>query len=273
MPKYDYRLPKHDITNELVHIDNLEINPNAQRALDTGRAKRMANNFLPQAAGTLVVCRRDGKNYVVDGQHRLAAARMAGVTTMTCEIHHGLSQQHEAELFLINNKESKPPTKYDEYRIGLIAEHPLFVETQQVLDKHGLRMAPGPTTNAIGAISAVTGIVQTHGADILDASLTVLERAFGRHEATWEGTMLHGVATFIHRHLSPPTEDALQQLGDRLAIGGSALQWKGKVLASATEFGTQQTGSRTRSAAAYRLVVAAWNKGRPAKHRIPLRDG
>ncbi len=270
MPKYDYRLPKHDITNESIHVDDLAINPNAQRAVGVARAKRMANNFLPQAAGTLVVCRRDGLNYVVDGMHRLAAARMAGVTTMSCEVHHGLSEEHEAELFLIKNKESKAPSKLDEYRIGLVAQHPLFVAVQEVLDRHELKMANAPTTNQIGAVQAVVGILEQHGAEVLDATLKAVQVAFGRRDETWEGTLLQGTAMFIARHLMPPTAIEVTQLGERMAALGPVYSWKGRITAAATENGTTATGTKSRASAAYRLIVSTWNKGRSPRNRIQL---
>jgi hypothetical protein len=273
MPKarYDYRLPHHRITHEQLHVDHLTVNPQAQRILNEPRAKRMADTFLPQAAGTLIVSRRDGVNYVVDGQHRLVAARMAGVSQLQCEIHHGLSLADEAELFLIKNRDSKPPSKIDEFRIGVLAGHPLFVSIQAVLDKHNLGIAPGLSANSLGAVQSLVRIVERCSVEALDQALYVAEAAFTRTRGEcWEGVLLTGLAMFLHRHLPNASSEDLDTLARKMAEVGPMHSWRGRIASLATDGGTRDSGTQTRNYAAYKLVAAAWNRNKRPSYRVKV---
>ena len=57
-----------------VRLDQMKISPVAQRALNQSWVDRLAAEFNPDVMGLLHVSHRDGWFYVVDGQHRRAAA-------------------------------------------------------------------------------------------------------------------------------------------------------------------------------------------------------
>ena len=130
--KYAYELPKHRVEHGIsIPIDELKIDDKAQRTLNEARARSMANNLVPEALGTIVVSQRaNGDRYIVDGMHRWHASKLTDIPELIAEVHHGLDQQEEAVLFLIKNRESSKPTPLDEYKIGLTAGLPLFVDTE-----------------------------------------------------------------------------------------------------------------------------------------------
>ena len=71
---------------------------------------------------------------------------MCGITTLDAEVHEGLDVSEEAVLFLLKNRESSKPQPLDKYKVGLTAGLPLFVDTQKVLDRHGLGIGRRPPT-------------------------------------------------------------------------------------------------------------------------------
>lgn len=66
---------------------HLRIDPSYQRDVNEPRIKRMAAAWDDRRADTLTVSARDGSFYVLDGQHRLLAARMAGIASMVSTRH------------------------------------------------------------------------------------------------------------------------------------------------------------------------------------------
>ncbi len=267
MPRYEYDLPPHKVTHKKLPLADLNVDEVAQRSLNKNRAKTLADSFSVEAAGTIVVnVREDGTYWTVDGQHRVAAALLAGVTHLPCEIHWGLDRQGEATLFMMKNRESRKPNAQEEYSIGLAAELALFVDTEKVLLDHDLTIG-STSANSIGAVQAVVRIVENEGPEVLDWTLTVLEEAFGRHDLSskggrcWDGMLIGGMGTFLARHGEEiGGKDALPKLAAKLSRFGNANKWIAEVMSLSTLGGAQHSGTSGRSGAAYRLFVMVWNK-------------
>ncbi|AGS71177.1 hypothetical protein B446_21825 [Streptomyces collinus Tu 365] len=220
---------------------------------------------MREAIGSIIVSERsDGDLYIVDGQHRWRACALAGIPTIRAEVHHGLEQAQEAILFLIKNRESHKPRPIDEYQVGLTGGVPLFVDTDRILDKHGLTLGSS-STNGVGAVSGVLQIVDRYGAAVFDRTLTVAEEAWGRAAETWDGMLLGGIGAFLGRwgDLVDDTE-----LARKILNMGTAAKWRSEILSQSSRGGFNNSGTGSRVATATRLVVNAWNKGRKIENRI-----
>lgn len=258
---YEYKLPDHPVDYGVeVATADLKIDPQAQRTLNERRAQKLAETFIAKAVGTIIVSKRaNGDMYIVDGQHRWRASQLLGINTVMCEVHHGLSQMEEAILFLIKNRESTRPSALDEYQIGLTGEIPLFVDTQEILDKHKLAMGT-TSVNAIGAVNGVLRITEKYGADVLDRTLSVAEGAWDRTPETWDGMLLGGLGEFIGRHGDQVTDD--DELAKKIGKKAPSWKWRSEVHALSTAGGTQHSGTGGRVMTCYHLIVTTWNKGR-----------
>ena len=173
-------LPQHEVDYGVtLNLAELKIDPQAQRTLNERRAQTMADTLVPEAIGSIVVSERvNGDRYIVDGMHRGRASGLNGLTTIVGEVHHNLSQQEEAILFLIKNRESNKPNPLDEYKVGLTAGLPLFIDTDKVLKSHGLDVG-STSANSVGAVSGILRITDDYGPDILDRVLTIAEESWG----------------------------------------------------------------------------------------------
>ncbi|MFF1960246.1 DUF6551 family protein [Streptomyces sp. NPDC058220] len=268
MPKarYAFELPTHhvDYGKEIV-IGDLNIDPQAQRTLNERRAQTIANGMVREAIGSIVVSERaDGDLYIVDGQHRWRACALAGIPTIMAEVHHDLTQAEEAILFLIKNRESHKPRPIDEYHVGLTGGVPLFVDTDRILQKHGLTLG-STSTNGVGAVSGVLQITDRYGSSTFDRTLTVAEEAWGRAAETWDGMLLGGIGMFLGRW-GDLVDD--KELARKLLDAGTAAKWRSEILSQSSRGGFNNSGTGSRVSTSYRLVAGAWNKGRRAGNRI-----
>ena len=73
--------------------------PETYQRPQRGHEKEIAKHWDKKKAGALVTSYRDGKLYVIDGQHRLLAARIVGEESMPCQIYEGLTEAEEASIF------------------------------------------------------------------------------------------------------------------------------------------------------------------------------
>ncbi|MEU2722755.1 DUF6551 family protein [Streptomyces smyrnaeus] len=246
-------------------ITKLNIDPQAQRTLNERRSQTIAKNLVREAIGSIIVSERsDGEFYIVDGQHRWRACALAGIPTIRAEVHHGLTQAQEAILFLIKNRESHKPRPIDEYHVGLTGGVPLFVDTDRILEKHGLSLGSS-STNSVGAVSGVLQIVDRYGATVFDRTLTVAEEAWGRSAETWDGMLLGGIGAFLGRW-GDLVDD--KELARKIINMGTAAKWRSEILSQSSRGGFNNSGTGSRVTTAYRLVATAWNKGRKAENRI-----
>jgi len=125
----------------MVPIEELNIDHSYQRSegghlatLNTARA------FDYVACGTLVVMERpNGKKYVVDGQQRLAAARLRGdIKELPCIVFKSDGATHEALAFSRLNVNRRPVTSVEKFRASVAAGIMPEREIQEWLKEMGM---------------------------------------------------------------------------------------------------------------------------------------
>jgi hypothetical protein len=87
-------------------VDEIQVDLAVQRALMPARVRKLVASFDPILLGELLISQRPEGAFVLDGHHRLQAAKNAngsGVQTVTCEVFKGLSKADEARLFMGRN--------------------------------------------------------------------------------------------------------------------------------------------------------------------------
>ncbi|WP_217238683.1 DUF6551 family protein [Streptomyces sp. AC555_RSS877] len=275
---YSYDIPDHPI--EYIKVDPMTIkfDPRAQRNLNKARAQAIAEKLVPTALGTPILSHREDGLYAVDGMHRVYACQLIlsgkvsvseevrkAVQTITCEVHSGLSMANEASLFIIKNKESSKVGANDEFRIGRLAGHPLFVDTNTVLEKHQLKVG-SRSVNGLRGIKGILGIVIEYGPESLDEALTIAEDAWGRTPDTWDSVILGGIATVMSKHSGVVKPKVL---AERLQRQGNPVNFRQKIHNLATNGNTRADGTKGRLKAAHIAVASAWNGSRRT-NRLPI---
>lgn len=217
-----------------LEVDLLDVDHAYQRMLSGKHAKRLAAAFKWAAFQPLTVTPTAGARYaVIDGQHRLQAARaIVQVVELPCYIVPKVDQRGQAAAFLDVNNSHKQVSALEKFRAGLVAGDKAICEVDRILKAAGVTMVSGkpqkPMTTA--SVSTLLRMHRTHGAAVLTGALVAIGTAWPtEREAFMEqyitalcvilhyGTPLPGKAVSVLRNIKPT-----KFLADQIMAGKEA---------------------------------------------------
>jgi len=193
-----------------LHAKEFSVDLRVQRQLNQARAQEMAEDFQPEALGLLVASLRvDGHTYIVDGQHRMVAARIAKFDgLLDTKVFTDLTLQEEAALFLSLNK-GRAIQPIDRFKARVTQGEPQACSINKVLKAYGLHVdwANNDSLNVISAIGTLEKVYTGCGVrdgddhpDLLDKVVRTLHRAYdgaNLDRSTYSRVMLEGLGVFI----------------------------------------------------------------------------
>ena len=101
---------------EQIPIKNLVSNQEYQRNLSINHVKKAASNFDLYQINPVKVSRRNGINYVFNGQHTIEIVALVSESRETpvwCMVYDDLEYTHEADIFANQMKYVKPLMPYE----------------------------------------------------------------------------------------------------------------------------------------------------------------
>lgn len=185
---------------EQIRIKDLVSNQDYQRNISISHVKKAAEHFDLYQINPVKVSRRDGINYVFNGQHTIEiVARVSGSreTPVWCMIYDDLVYKQEANIFAEQQTYVKPLLPYETFMAHIEAGNPKYLLIKSLVESYNLTISPGGTHTGICAISTLVNIHDKYGIKTLDHVLQLII-------ATWEGAymsfsanMLNGIARLI----------------------------------------------------------------------------
>lgn len=185
---------------ELIRICDLVSNQEYQRNLSILLVKSAVEEYDLHQINPVKVSRRDGINYVYDGQHTVeivAAASGSRQTPVWCMVFDDLNYEEEAEVFANQQKHKKNLTPYEVFKANVEAGKDKQLLIRDLLATYGLYASPTKANGGVLAIGTVEKIYDKYGFETLN-------RVFQLIVATWEGdqnslssSMLNGVARIV----------------------------------------------------------------------------
>ena len=103
---------------EQIPIKNLVSNQEYQRNLSINHVKKAASNFDLYQINPVKVSRRNGINYVFNGQHTIEIVALVSESRETpvwCMVYDDLEYTHEADIFANQMKYVKPLMTYENF--------------------------------------------------------------------------------------------------------------------------------------------------------------
>ena len=185
---------------EKIPIKNLVSNQNYQRSLSDKHVMRTADNFDPYQINPVKVSRRDGINYVFNGQHTIeiiAAVSGSRETPVWCMIYDDMDYLQEADTFANQQKYVRQLKPYDIFKANVEAENNKQLTIKALVESYGLKIGATKGYCVICAISTLEEIFDKYGYHVLDRTLKLCI-------GTWEGDanslsagILKGIALLI----------------------------------------------------------------------------
>lgn len=174
---------------EWVPIGELKIDPSYQRSIDTGASQKLIRQIAEQwdwdVLDILKISRRpDDSLFLVDGQHRRAAAELRGdIPQLPCVLKRCSGPDEEARLFMAANRGRKRMSRLDDFRAALAAGDQEMVVIDRLVRVADLKIAGHELANRIGPgeLVNVVGLrnqLRRHGEDVLGAALKLIGEAF-----------------------------------------------------------------------------------------------
>lgn len=171
------------------HPNELEIDFSYQRSTDAQSSqtliRKIAQNWDWRMCLPLVVSnRRDEGLFVIDGQHRLAAAKLRGdIDYLPCCVSTYDSVAAEATMFVAMNRVRKAISKADDFHAAIASGDPTSLAIQKLIIDAGLSVArtTGRQSWAPGAVSFTTAIkaeMNKHGPKVCADALRMMAEAF-----------------------------------------------------------------------------------------------
>lgn len=146
------------------------------------------------------VSRRDGINYVFNGQHTIEIIALVSgsrETPVWCMIYDELEYTEEADIFANQMKYVKPLLPYETFMASIEAGSDKHLIIQDLVESYNLTLSSAKIPGGICAISTLETIYDKHGFHVLDHVLRLII-------GTWEGepnslsaNMLNGVSRLV----------------------------------------------------------------------------
>lgn len=146
--------------------EEFSVDPRVQRHINEPRVQMMAADFRPDSMGLVTASlRADGKTYILDGSHRVAAARRANYTGLIAtRLFTDLTLTEEAGLFLSLNN-TKQVQAIDKFKVRVTLGDRIAVNINTVLKAYGLHVDWSASTvpSAVSAIVTLEKIYRGAG--------------------------------------------------------------------------------------------------------------
>ena len=183
----------------LISVDLLTTDMTYQSPVKESHVKDIVKNFNPEATGIITVSHRDGKYYVTDGQHRVEAYKRMGIKYIYAEVHEGLTQEEEAEMYILLNK--APNKSVNSIgKADLATGETYAVDIEHYVNKAGLQVdydKRRTVKNTISAYGSLKYIYKKHGGEHLYDVLTLSKEIYGDTYFELQAWNLKGTSEFI----------------------------------------------------------------------------
>ena len=205
---------------EQIPIKNLLSNQEYQRNLSQHHVEKAAANFDLYQVNPVKVSRRDGINYVFNGQHTIEIIALVSgsrETPVWCMVYDDLVYEHEADIFANQMKYVKPLLPYETFMANIEAGNDKQLIIRDLVESYDLTITPSTAPGGICAVATLENIYDKYGYHMLDRVIRLIV-------ATWEGAtlsfsanMLNGLARLLNAYGDEIKDDTFKEKLGRLS--------------------------------------------------------
>lgn len=140
----------------------LEIDHTYQRSAKNARVLKLAKRWNWLACGVLIVAKRNGRYYVVDGQHRLMAAlKRSDIERLPCIVFESAEMRDEAVAFRDVQKERRPITTFEQWNAELAAQDEAVLFAHAIITNAGRSPSNTAGPSTVRCLAAIVNAART----------------------------------------------------------------------------------------------------------------
>lgn len=195
---------------EQIPIKNLVSNQEYQRNLSQRHIQRTIQNFDVYQINPVKVSRRDGLNYVVNGQHTIeivAAVSGSRDTPVWCMVYDDMEYRDEADIFANQQKYVRTLTTYEIFKANIEAGNDIQLLIKDLVDSFKLKIATTGGDCVICAVGALEDIYEKYGFHVLRRTLKLCVASWQGERLSLSGNILKGIAKLITTYDEQITDD------------------------------------------------------------------
>ena len=185
---------------EQIPIKNLVSNQEYQRPLSQAQVEKAIEDFDLNQINPVKVSRRDGINYVFNGQHTIEiVATVSGSreTPVWCMIYDSLDYQNEADIFANQMKHVRPLKPYEIFMANIEAGNEQQLIIKRLVESYSLSIGLNKAYGVICAVSTLERIYTKYGYHVLDRTLRLCVGTWEGDIDSLGGNILAGVARMV----------------------------------------------------------------------------
>ena len=150
---------------------------------DTKNIARIAEAWNDTKCGYITVNSHEDRFSVIDGSHRVRAARLCGKTHILAKVYQNLTLEEEAEVFVHQQDNVTKLTPYDKFNAALLAgdrpEGRSARKLKEVCERHNIIIKKNPiptSTGCLRSLSQAWHLADTNP-EILEWMFTLIDEA------------------------------------------------------------------------------------------------
>ena len=199
---------------ELIPIRDLVSNQEYQRNLSWGHVKKAIENFDLNQINPIKVSRRNGTNYVFNGQHTaeiVAAVSGSRDTPVWCMIYDELDYKQEADIFANQMKNVKPLSPYDVFNGHCQAGNNKELMIKGLVESYNLQVSSKTGPGLICAVGALESIYDKYGYDMLEKVLKLIIMTWEGEQKSFSANIMNGLARFLYSYQDKVSETVFKE--------------------------------------------------------------
>jgi hypothetical protein len=206
-------------TYEYVSPKTLYVDERYQRPISMTQVWDITKNFDPMLFDPLWIGeRKDGKRYVIDGRHRLAATMTLGldlIPQIPIQVRKTTGVEEEARIYVLLSEKRRKMSSAQRFAAKLVYGDPMAVDLQKIMAQHGFKV---PTDkfgsggsrqrgdNEITAVGTLEAIYKVGGSQRVSNVLYIVRNAWDAEPPSTEQKMLLALNGLLERtRLAPST--------------------------------------------------------------------
>lgn len=210
--------------------------------------------------------REDGSYWIIDGQHRLGGARLAGKQNIECDVRSGLTLEEEAKLFDELNGQRSHVQAIDRYKARLFYNDPAAVEITQIVNEFDGGIATksdrwdamNDKTMAVRSVASLFRLYEQEGPARLREILSLIKESWGAVDyQTTNELSLSGINILLNSKKKYDRDRLVRRMNEE-----GVAQIKRMAHAHSQIFG----GSGPKNF--YRAIIESYNRHLPQRQRI-----